>query len=265
MIIKLNAADPAVRNNIRNFLLKRAAMNIYHLGDLDTFFLPRTSWFALTGREGISEIALLYKGGTTSTLLAFANESSERLADLVNGILNDLPEKFYAHLSCGLCRKIPGIKVEDDFGNHLKMELAGRPAQEHSETGRLRRLTGDDEAMLRKFYDEHYPGHYFDKRMLETGKFFGEFDNGVLAGAAGIHVYSPEQRVAALGNITVAASHRGMGICKKLTERLCADLLETVDVIGLNVHSENVSAIKCYESCGFEICGEYEEFLISRS
>ena len=128
----------------------------------------------------------------------------------------------------------------------------------------IHRLDFDDEQNLLKLYEGHYPANYFDKRMLETGKYFGYFESDVLIGVAGIHVYSPVMKVAALGNIVVAGGQRRKGICRKLVSTLCKDLLKTVDVIGLNVHSENVSAISCYERCGFEVIGEYEEYLIKK-
>ena len=100
--------------------------------------------------------------------------------------------------------------------------------------------------------------------MYETGKYFGYFKGEKILGVAGIHVYSSLFRVAALGNITTDPDFRGQSVCKKVTSVLCRDLFETTDIIGLNVHKENVSAISCYKSLGFEINGNFEEFMICR-
>ena len=100
--------------------------------------------------------------------------------------------------------------------------------------------------------------------MLETGKYFGYINGGEIRGAAGIHVYSPLYRVAALGNITTDPEFRGQSVCRKVTSALCRDLFETVDLIGLNVDTGNAAAIKCYTNCGFEICGIYEEFMFRK-
>jgi len=72
-------------------------------------------------------------------------------------------------------------------------------------------------------------------------------------------VYSPRQRVAALGNITTHPEHRGRGHARAVTARLCQHLAESTDHIGLNVKAHNVTAIRCYESLGFEVAAKYDE------
>ncbi|MCY7360679.1 MAG: hypothetical protein LH629_01215 [Ignavibacteria bacterium] len=68
-----------------------------------------------------------------------------------------------------------------------------------------------------------------------------------------------------LGNITTDPEFRGQSVCKKVTSVLCKDLFETVDVIGLNVHSDNSAAIKSYENIGFKITYYYEEIMFEKS
>ena len=80
---------------------------------------------------------------------------------------------------------------------------------------------------------------------------------------AGVHVYSEEYRVAALGNIVTHPDYRNRGFGRIVTAYLCKKLLEKVDHIGLNVHRDNVSAIRCYENLGFEILGKYEECMVT--
>ena len=100
--------------------------------------------------------------------------------------------------------------------------------------------------------------------MLETGKYFGFFDNGNLAGISGIHVYSEKYRIAALGNITTKPAFWGKSICTKVTSELCRELFKTVDIIGLNVHENNIAAIKCYEKIGFREYAEFEECMFRK-
>ena len=112
------------------------------------------------------------------------------------------------------------------------------------------------------FYKVAYPDNWFDSRMIESGKYFGCFNDVSLIGIAGIHVYSPEYRIAALGNIAVHPDFRGRKIAYKLTTVLCCDLKKSVDIIGLNVKSDNIAAIKCYKNIGFEIRSFYDECFI---
>jgi predicted GNAT family acetyltransferase len=45
-----------------------------------------------------------------------------------------------------------------------------------------------------------------------------------------------------------------------VTAQLCKSLLNKIDHIGLNVKSDNKSAIRCYEKLGFEAIGSFGEF-----
>ena len=126
----------------------------------------------------------------------------------------------------------------------------------------IRRLSIIDIPIINEFYSAAYPENWFDKRMLETQKYFGYFVENKLVGIAGIHVYSEEYKVAALGNIATHPEFRGRQIGYKLTSHLCIDLMQTVSYIGLNVKSDNIAAISCYRKVGFEIVGSYDECYI---
>lgn len=252
------------RNKISKFLMRDPANKIYLIGDLDPFYFPRTKWFAKINAHEIEELAMLYEGDVATTLLAFPDGDVMNTVGLLENIAPQLPQEFYAHLSCGIMKKLKSFTSSKDFGRHLKMLLKEPDKLRYDTEEEIRRLNFDDEQNLFKLYERHYPGNYFDKRMLETGKYFGYFESDELIGVAGIHVYSPVMKVAALGNIVVAGEQRGKGICRKLVGTLCKDLLKTADIIGLNVHSENHSAISCYKRCGFEVIGEYEEYLIKK-
>ena len=126
----------------------------------------------------------------------------------------------------------------------------------------IRKLELSDISIIQGLYKTAYPFNWFNSRMVETGKYLGYFNEGMLVGVAGIHVYSSEYRIAALGNIATHPDFRGQKIACKLTSALCNDLKKTVDIIGLNVNSENPAAIKCYENTGFEIRSSYDECYI---
>src|SRR5438093_529591 len=83
--------------------------------------------------------------------------------------------------------------------------------------------------------------NWFDPRMLETGHYYGIRQDGTLLSIAGVHVYSPRYRVAALGNITTRPAARGHGLATLVTAKLCQELLRSVDEIGLNVRADNAS------------------------
>ncbi len=101
-------------------------------------------------------------------------------------------------------------------------------------------------------------------RMLQTRQYFGLRVNGRLVSVAGVHVYSPVYRVAAIGNVVTHPAHRNKGYAKLVTARLCQSLLETVDHLGLNVKADNNAAIACYRELGFKIVAPYGEFTVEQ-
>ncbi|MBK9331449.1 MAG: GNAT family N-acetyltransferase [Ignavibacteria bacterium] len=246
---------------IEYFFRKNTCLHIYPIGDLDEFFFKHTKWFAFTEGSEILEIAFLYTGVDLPVLLAVCDGDLKNMKDLLKGISPELPDKIYTHLSPGLETIFSNKYKSEDFGRHYKMCLLKNFFLDMNERDNIRRLLSEDIEEIRKFYADAYPGNWFDIRMLETGKYFGYYTDGKLTGAAGIHVYSTEYKVAALGNITTHPLHRGKSICRKLTSALCSDLFKTTDHIGLNVHVDNTAAIECYKKTGFNFSGEYHEYL----
>jgi predicted GNAT family acetyltransferase len=78
---------------------------------------------------------------------------------------------------------------------------------------------------------------------------------------AGVHVYSKEFKVAALGNITTHKDHRGKGLASAVTGTLCRKLVDEGLSVCLSVKAENASAIACYQKLGFTTACEFEEGL----
>ena len=63
------------KQELERFLLKSRTINYYSLGDLDDFFWPYTTWFALKEQEEIRALILLYNGGETPTVLAIGEDN----------------------------------------------------------------------------------------------------------------------------------------------------------------------------------------------
>jgi hypothetical protein len=75
------------RDELAGLLRRDAALHTYELGDLDDFFWPYTTWY----RHG-DQVALLYHGGGTPTLIALAPPAGiDDLAALVRGLVPLLP------------------------------------------------------------------------------------------------------------------------------------------------------------------------------
>lgn len=239
------------RDELAALLRRDPARHAYELGDLDDFFWPYTSWF----RMG-DAVALVYHGLAVPTVIALAPPAET--TRLLTGLLPVLPRRFYAHLTPGSEVALAEAYDAEPYGRHRKMAL--------TETDRLaaatpagEQLGPDDGPELARLYTEAYPGNWFDRRMLETGHYLGVRDRGRIVAVAGVHVWSPVYRVAALGNVTTHPDVRGRGLATAAVAALCRRLLETVDVVTLNVKADNAAAVTVYERLGFTVAADYDE------
>jgi len=249
--------------SIERLLRQEVYLQLYGIGDLDDFFWPYTTWYAESGLAGSSPIALVYTGGSLPTLLMFSGRTQEA-SQLLESSAHLLPQRFHAHLSAGLEAALLKTHRLASHGTSLKMGLLNRVAAENGDCAGTCSLGPRDAAEIAAFYAHSYPGNWFDPRMLETGQYFGVRQHGTLASIAGVHVYSRQYGVAALGNIATAHAERNKGYARQATARVCQSLLVDVSHVGLNVRADNAAAIACYRKLGFETVGSYGEYTVDR-
>ncbi|MGC5022324.1 GNAT family N-acetyltransferase [Micromonospora sp. DT47] len=242
------------RDALAALLRRDPVLHAYQLGDLDDFFWPYTSWFR---RD--DQVALLYHGVDPPTLLAFAPpERTAQLAALLTELAPLLPARLWAHLSPGLDAALaPWFRV-DAAAVHRKMALTD-PARLARVTPAGEPLGRTDLPQLHALYAAAYPGNWFDPRMLDTGQYVGIREAGDLVAVAGVHVWSPAWRVAALGNVTTHPRVRGRGLAGAAVAALCTRLRDTVDHVTLNVKADNVPALRLYDRLGFTPVAHYTE------
>jgi len=250
------------KDEIESFLRRNTPIHLYELGDLDEFFWPYTTWYALKENGQINALVLLYSNLELPTLLAITDDLYVTRA-LLHDLLPLFPRRLYAHLSGDLTSVFTGAYHMDSHGLHYKMALIEPAHLEQVNTSDVIVLTVDDAEELQTLYRVSYPGNWFDPRMLETGYYYGIRRAATLVSVAGVHVYSPRYRVGVLGNVTTHPAYRDQGLGKAVCAKLCAELLKIVDDIGLNVMADNTIAIAAYRRLGFEVIGEYEEGLLS--
>ena len=249
---------------IERFFRQNTELHIYSLGDLDDFFWPYIAWYGLVRKEEPEAVALLYSGQEPSTLLAFADHP-QLMCELLQSVSHLLPDRFYAHLSPGVEKPFQDSHQLVSGGKHLKMALRDRSKIERQELSSVIQLAESDLKDLLQLYQDSYPENWFDRRMLETGQYFGIRQEGKLVSVSGVHVYSERYKVAALGNVTTLPICREKGYGTLVTARLCQSLSIKADHIGLNVKADNARAISMYKKLGFAQIAEYEEFTISKN
>ena len=237
---------------IEHFLRKDVQLHIYSIGDLDDFFWPYTTWYGSKSNGHIDAIALLYIGLSLPTLLALSNEY-DAMAKLLTSIQHLLPYRFYAHLSPGLETALGTTHDLESHGEHLKMALSDETLTSRNDCSGAVRLHPKDLTAIQALYKVSYPENWFDPRMLYTEQYFDIMEEKRIVSIAGIHVYSPQYKVAALGNITTLPTYRNKGYGSRVTATLCRSLCREGIRIGLNVKTDNNIAISCYKRIGFEV------------
>lgn len=250
------------KDEIAAVLNRSPYLHLYALGDLDDFFWPYTQWYGLEEQGDIREIVLLYTAFETPVFQAITQDP-DAMNDLLRSIMPLLPQKIYTHLSSGLPEAFEGIYDAEEHGLYGKMALTRPDHLNTVDTSAVIPLTPADADELKELYSISNPEAWFDPRMLETGCYFGIRASGSIVSVAGIHVYSPTYRAAALGNVVTHPDFRGRGYAQATCARLCQAMQGTIHHIGLNVKSSNVVAIRAYEKLGFTHVGVYGEYMLT--
>jgi GNAT superfamily N-acetyltransferase len=249
---------------IRAFLRRAPYLHAYELGDLDPREAPHTTWLAA---DPVDAVALIYRGLTVPTLIGLADGDPAALCRLIAGAADALPRRFYAHLTEGIEAVLAPRYTLTRLGDHLKMALVGAPASidagaDDAAIVRLGPAHADEAA---RFYAAAYPASYFEPVNLERGPYLAIYDDRGIAAIAGVHVYSPVERVASLGNIATRGDARGRGHARRVTAALCRLLRDDIEILGLNVRGDNAAAISCYRAVGFEVRHAYSEWRLERT
>ncbi len=235
------------------------------MGDLDDFHFPPCQWAAdYQNRARIEEAVLIYNGSKIPTVMAFG--VTPQFGTFLSELIDLLPKKFYGHYQKEMSHHFHKTYKERHLGSLLKMKLvdASKPKKANESAGEnIINLDKSRVGELDKFYASAYPDGYFDRRMLESGKYFGYLHKGKIVSVAGVHVDSEEYGVTVLGSIATLPKFRGKGLATSVTARLLGELAGKREVITLNVDSQNAAAFKCYSNLGFVKTHEFEEGLFT--
>ena len=249
------------KRKLEEFLKKDVYLHLYSLGDLDDFFWPYTTFYGLRQHGDICAVMLLYSDGNIPTVLGFTRDHDAGII-LAKEIGQALPSHFHAHFSPEIQSAFDTTHTLEHHGEFYKMALTDMVAITNLNDTGVVQLGSENLDEILELYRDSYPDNWFNPRMLDTGQYFGVRENEKLVSIAGIHVYSPRYKVAALGNITTRPSLRNCGLGKKVTTALCRSLSEKVAHIGLNVKADNKAALSCYEQLGFKVIASYNEYTV---
>jgi ribosomal protein S18 acetylase RimI-like enzyme len=247
------------RDAIAAVLRRNAPAHVYELGDLDDFDWPYTRWFGWEDGHRLEQVALLYTQPEVPVLIAISEEPAASMSELVREILPALPSPLYVHVSPSLLDIFRERYAVEHEQPHLKLALT-RPEALAGAALPVKILRETQLAELDALYHDAYPETWFTARMLATGRYVGVRRAGRLACVAGVHVYSPTWRVAALGNVATLPGLRGQGLAQGACAALCLLLLQDgIETISLNVRADNDAALAAYTRLGFETVTPYRE------
>ncbi len=250
------------REEIAALCRRAPAVHAYELGDLDDFFWPHTRWFGWDGGGGVSQLALLYSEHELPVLIGLPEEPRDEMSALLGELQAELPPRVYAHVGADALGVLRRYGTATAPQAHLKMALVDAGRLDAIANG-VERLGDGQRGEIEAFYELAYPGSWFVPRMLETGRYVGLRDAHGLTCVAGVHVWSPRWRVAALGNVATRPDVRGRGLAQRACAALCRRLFDDgIDTIALNVRADNPAAIRAYERLGFAVVAEYAEVLL---
>lgn len=239
---------------IRAILAGDPVYGAYALGDLDPRFFPQTEWAAAYLEGEPVALTLLYRGMDPHPLVTFGDVRGLAL------VLGSVQRPQVAYFNC-LEEHLPAAEGFYTLGPRKRMwRMVVRAEWFRPVEGPAERLTVADLPELEELYALE-GADYFAPDLLEHGVFYGVRVLGRLAAAAGTHLVSQAQRVAAVGNVFTHPQYRGQGLGTLVTSCVTEELLGRGLLVVLNVEEGNAPAIRVYEKLGYERHCEFVECL----
>lgn len=242
---QLRARTVSDRDEIATFLRTDRRYAAYALGDLDSPMRARCTW------------GIAYDGSGTPTGLAMHHEGL-------------VPQPLFLMGDPAGCRAVlaSAIKPRDAFFQSTEaLDAAAEELYELEQptallrmvvdrstfvsyAGAAERLAPGDIDDLNRLYQLGFRAG-FAQAILEDAVYYGVRVRGRLVSAAGTHVINRREGIAVVGNVMTHADYRGHDLAKMVTGAVTAELLEQVDDVALNVHSDNTPAIAAYSRLGY--------------
>ena len=226
---------------IRAILRRDPIWGVYALGDLAPRMFPKTQWFG-------PDLALVLHDFDTSILFAIGTGAVREALDHVRW-------PVHLQLQQDALDEVARYAVIEQQCQMWRMGWHGpAKAGRHREPERAVRLgAADVPALLKLYADGEATGEapdFFYPSMVTDGVFFGVYEGDALVAAAGTHLFAPEERAVAIGNIYTMRDRRGRGLGAAVT-RAVLDVVKDSVTVGLNVRAHNHAALHLYESLGF--------------
>ena len=245
------------RTLLRTFLEQDRLRAAYAICDLDPSEFPRTRW-GIAQEEGRTVAVVLEYSGLTPQPV-FVMGDSVAVGQILRDVLR--PRLVYLAGDARHLAEISRLYRIDPGPPMIRMYVNRHTFQPYD--GDALRLLPMEISDLNRLYGLGFTS-WLPTDSIANGVYYGVRVKGRLVAAAGTHVISHEQRLAAVGNVMTAPEYRGRGFAKATTSAVTAELLRTCEEVVLNVRSDNPPAIATYHALGFREHCRFEERLAHR-
>ncbi len=241
------------RAAIRAFLERDRRLTAYALGDLDDHLWPESEFFGALQDGVLEAVLLLYRGLAPTVLTAFG--TAEGLRALLAGVA--LPfEVYYLWLPEYAAILAEHYELPVEAHEEWRMVLP-RARFDPPPFNKVLPLAPGHAGDLAELYRHAAsPGEEvvaFSPAQIARGKFFGVWCGGRLVATAGTHVWSPQEGVAAIGNVFTHPAYRGRGYATQCAAAVAQAAFDVgIETVVLNVRRDNGPALRVYEKLGFQ-------------
>jgi ribosomal protein S18 acetylase RimI-like enzyme len=234
------------RDEIATFLRTDRRYAAYALGDLDGPGRDRCSWgIAYDDRGRAVALAMHQEGLIPQPLFLMGEPAGCR--EILTSVVR--PRDAYLLGTDSLDAAVADLyELERPVTLH---RMVVDPSTFRPFAGPAERLAPADIDNLNRLYQLGLRGG-FPASVLEDGVYYGVRVRGQLVSAAGTHVINAHEGIAVIGNVMTHLDYRGHDFAKMVTSAVTAELLERVDDVALNVHTDNLPAVAAYERLGYD-------------
>ena len=244
------------KSEIRRRLERDRHWSLYALADLDDGMFEHCGWWA---RED-DDLLLVFNALAIRPIFVMGDVSQTR------ALLEELDEPLgYLNLQEHQLDCAAGLYTYRERRQMRRMFVEGAFAPR---SGAAEPLGIEHQREIEALYASGDGGGMaFAPFQLATGMFRGVRCGvgGELVAVAGVHVLSPNESVAGVGNIFTHPDHRGRGHAQVAASAVVTALRDAgIATIGLNVDHTNAAAIRAYERIGFKTRFQYYEGVAER-
>jgi ribosomal protein S18 acetylase RimI-like enzyme len=238
------------------FLINKSRYDyLYQFYDLEERNWENVICYGLFDGEELKQIAIMAINYGIPVLLAASYQDIKYNIELLKRIKSYLPPLFYTHIDKETLNNVFKSDKISDLQEYMNM---GFEEVAHDELkGTTRRIGYEQIGDIKDLLSESYPEAWLDDELVKLNRNFGIYQGDKLVSFAGIHAYSKEHQVAAIAHVTTHPDFRRLGFGEMVVSALINDLKTDIQYIGLNVKTDNLTAINCYKKLGFKEFGSF--------